>query len=206
MKKIMVAMTVLAFGSLFFFGCATTPEESPAEAVSKVESEEYKTEYSNAPSWVIDGGSSMEGGSAAVGSAKIGKAGMNFARTEALANGRDELSRQIGVKIKNLLKNFTQTTGIGDSETVEKVTSHVSKQVSKQTLIGSRQKEAWISPSSELYVLVVIDPSTIRNTIKDSVQTSLRNEQALWQMYQAKKAHEELEKEIEKEFGEFKNQ
>jgi len=148
----------------------------------------------------------MEGGTAAVGSAKIGKAGINFARTEAMANGRNELARQVSVKVKNLVKNFTQTTGIGDSETVEKVSSEVSKHLSNETLIGSRQKEAWISPSSELYVLVVIDPAAIRHTIKDSVQTSLRNEQALWQMFQAKKAHEELEKEIEKEFGEFKNQ
>lgn len=206
MKKVMVALMVLAFGSLFFFGCATTPEEPSAEAVSKVESAEYKNEFSNAPSWVMDGGSSMEGGTAAVGSAKIGKAGINFARTEAMANGRNELARQVSVKVKNLVKNFTQTTGIGDSETVEKVSSEVSKHLSNETLIGSRQKEAWISPSSELYVLVVIDPAAIRHTIKDSVQTSLRNEQALWQMFQAKKAHEELEKEIEKEFGEFKNQ
>lgn len=32
----------------------------------------------------------------------------------------------------------------------------------------------------------------------------MRNEQALWQKFQAKKGHEELEKEIEKEFGEAK--
>jgi len=154
----------------------------------------------------MDGGGSMEGGMAAVGSAKIGNAGMNFARTEALANGRDELARQMSVKVKNMVKNFTQSTGIGDDETVDKVSSQVSKQVANQTLNGSRQKDSWISPSSTLYVLVAVDPAIVKESIKNAVQTSFKNEQALWQQFQAKKAYDELDKEIDKEFGDFKTQ
>lgn len=45
-----------------------------------------------------------------------------------------------------------------------------------------------------------VDPKMVKDFIKSQVETSLKNERALWQMYQAKKAHEELEKEIEKEF------
>ncbi len=40
----------------------------------------------------------------------------------------------------------------------------------------------------------------VKDFIKTQVETSFKNEQALWQLYQAKKAHEELEGEIEKEF------
>jgi len=192
MKKLFVLLTVLVFALVFIGGCASTP--------STVD------EYEDAPSWVLDGGSSVEEGSAAVGSAKISKAGMNFTRTEALAYARDELAKQLGVKVKNMVKNFTQSTGIGDDETVDKVSSQVSTQVTKETISGSRQKDIWISPSKDLYVLVYIDSETLKASVKNSVQTSMKNEAALWQQFQAKKAYDDLDKEIEKEFGAYKNQ
>lgn len=199
MKKLFLLITCLVVGSLVLFSCGGSKS-------AKVDNKALAEEFENAPSWVLDGGGSMEGGMAAVGSAAIGDAGMNFARTEALANGRDELARQLGVKVKNMVKNFTQTTGIGDSETVDKVSSQVSKQVTSETLTGSRQKESWISPSATYYVLVVVDPEIVKESVKNSIQTSLKNEQALWQQFQAKKAYDELDKEIEKEFGDFKGQ
>lgn len=193
MKKMVVLTAMLIFALTFLGGCASTKDV-------------MEDEFEDAPSWVLDGGSSVEEGAAAVGSAKISKAGMNFTRTEALAYGRDELAKQLGVKVKNMVKNFTQTTGIGDDETVDKVSSQVSTQVTKETISGSRQKEMWISPSKDLYVLVFIDNETLKTAVKNSVQTSMKNEAALWQQFQAKKAYDDLDKEIEKEFGDYKNQ
>ncbi len=174
-------------------------EEPKQEPVNKIQNSQWANELKDAPSWVLN--PEVEGGLAAVGSAKIGKAGLQFARTEALANARDELARQISVKVKNMVKNFTQVTGIGNEETVDKVSVQVSKQVTSQVLQGSRQKDMWISPSGTLYVLVVVDPEMIKKVVKEQTLTSLRNEKALWQQFQAKKAYEELEKEIQKEFG-----
>ncbi len=155
--------------------------------------------FKGAPDWVLN--PQVEGSTlAAVGSAKIGKAGFQFARTEALQNARDELARMIEVRVKNMVKNFMQVTGIGDSETVDRVSVQVSKQVAYQTIRGSRQVSMWRSPCGELFVLVGVDPEMVKQFIKSQVETSLRNERALWQMYQAKKGFEELEKEIEKEF------
>ncbi|RLJ70626.1 LPP20 lipoprotein [Hydrogenivirga caldilitoris] len=153
----------------------------------------------DAPAWVLN--PQVEGSKvAAVGSAKIGKAGLQFARTEALANARDELARMIEIRVKNMVKNFMQVTGVGDAETVDRVSVQVSKQVAYQTIRGSKQVAIWQSPCAELFVLVGVDPQMVKDFIKTQVETSLRNEQALWQLYQAKKAHEELDKEIEKEF------
>ncbi|MBE9504319.1 MAG: LPP20 family lipoprotein [Proteobacteria bacterium] len=194
MKKALYSLIFIALTSLLLAGCGGP--EKIAEPV-------MADEFANAPKWVLD--PSMEGGLSAVGSAKLGKAGLQFTRTEALANGRDELARIMSVKVKNLVKNFTQTTGIGDAETVDKVASQVSKQVANQTLNGSKQKDLWISPSKELFVLVVLDPAAVAKAVQENVQTSLRNEQALWQQFQAKKAHDELDSEIEKEFGEFQS-
>ncbi len=152
-----------------------------------------------APSWVLN--PQVEGSKiAAVGSARIGKAGLQFARTEALANARDELARMIEVRVKNMVKNFMQVTGVGDAETVDRVSVQVSKQVAYQTIRGSKQVALWRSPCNELFVLVGVDPEMVKDFIKTQLETSLKNEQALWQLYQAKKAYQELDKEIEKEF------
>ena len=55
----------------------------------------------------------------AVGSAHIGKGGIQFARTEALANARSELARQVSVKVRGLVNTFAQQTGIGDDQTLD---------------------------------------------------------------------------------------
>lgn len=196
MRKFYYLSLVLLTATLLLGGCETTPE--------KVQAPEMKNEFADAPKWVLM--PEMEGGLSAVGSAKMSKAGIQFTRTSALANARDELARQMSVKVKNLVKNFTQSTGIGDDETVEKVTSTVSKQVAKQVLSGSKQKDMWISPSNELFVLVILDPAAAAEAVKQSVETSYKNEKALWQQFQAKKAHDELESEVEKEFGDFKGE
>jgi hypothetical protein len=188
MRKFLLVMFVLAALSFVLTGCGDKKPEPLANPC-----------FNGAPSWVID--PSMEGGLTGLGSAKIGPAGMAFARTEAMAVARDEIARSLSVKVKNMFKNFTQQTGVGDDQTVEKVATNVSKQVASQTLTGARAKNTWISPCNEMYILVVLDPETAQAAVKKQVQTSLRNEKALWQQFQAKKAQEELDKEIEKEFG-----
>jgi hypothetical protein len=157
---------------------------------------------SNLPAWVL---MPPEGGISAVGSAKVGPAGMGFARIEASANARDEIARTLNVKVKNMIKNFTETNGVGDDTTVDKVFTNVSKQVASVDLSGTQVKNAYMdNENQELYLLVALQPEVVANvaeTTKNAVVTSFKNDQALWQKFQAKKAGEELDKEIEKEFG-----
>ena len=197
MKKTL-AVAVIVSASLFLASCGEKKPAQPQQP-AKVQNQQWANEFANAPRWVLN--PEMEGGLAAVGSAKIGKAGIQFARTEAMANARDELARMLSVKVKNMVKNFTQQIGVGDEQTVDKVSAQVSKQVTSQVLNGSRQKDMWISPSGELYVLVVLDPASVKQAVKESTLSSFKNERALWQQFQAKKAYEELDREIEKEFG-----
>ena len=186
---------ILLMMSLFLFACGGRTLDPQAA----VEESPQSGEYANAPAWVID--ASLEGGLSALGIAKIGPAGMQFARNEAMANGRSELAKMINVKVKDLTKNFTQQTGIGDDTTVEKVSSQVSKQVTNQALQGSKAKSTWISPKNNLHILMIIDSEMVKNYVRESIETSYKNDKALYQQFQAKKAHEELDKEIEKEFS-----
>lgn len=187
MKRMLMVVAILAIGSVFMAGCQSAAP--------------VKTDL---PAWVL---MPPEGGLSSVGSAKIGPAGMSFAKMEASANARDEIARTINVKVKNMIKNFTESTGVGDDQTVDKVFTSVSKQVAKVDLTGSRVKNVFMDTANqEIYVLVALQPEVVKSvaeTMKQAAVTSFKNDRALWQKFQAKKAHEELDKEIEKEFGDF---
>lgn len=156
---------------------------------------DIQNELSNAPKWVLT--QDTEKGISSSGSAKIGNAGMQFAITEAEANARDMMARQIQVKVATMVKNFTQQTGVGDGQTVDKVVSSVSKQVTQQELVGVQRKDMWISPSGELWVLMSMSDQSV-SAVKNAVKSSFNNDNALHQQLQAKQAQDELDKEVEK--------
>ena len=106
-----------------------------------------------------------------------------------------------------MVKDFTQTTGIGDAQTVDKVSANVSRQLANQTLTGSKAKETWISSEcNELFILVVADAPAMEEDIKAQITSSYRNEQALWQEIQAKNALKEMDEQIEKVMNTPNNQ
>ena len=184
---------IVASSVLLVSGCAQKSESM----VSQGAPAQISLEFDGAPAWVMD--PAVEGAMCALGSAKIGPAGIGFATTEATGNGRDDLARQIQVNVSNMLKNFTQQTGVGDQAVVDKVVANVSKQLAKQDLSGSKATKKWISKTGTLWVLVVMqDPSKATAAIKDAVKTSFKNDQALWQQFQAKKAQDELDASLDK--------
>ncbi|MFH1961572.1 MAG: LPP20 family lipoprotein [bacterium] len=201
MKKAILMIGILAISPMMIIGCGATKKEIKE---TKVQEQGMAKEFANAPGWVLN--PSVEKGLAAVGIAKAGPAGMQFARTEALSNGRDELVRIMSVKVSNMVKNFSQVTGVGNAQAVDKVASQVSKQIAAEVLNGSRQKDMWVSPSGDIYILMIVDTSLIKQAVKDGIESSCKNDAALWQQFQAKNAHEELNKEVDKEFNTFKEQ
>lgn len=164
----------------------------------RIDNEAMEEEFENAPEWVLTGhdGETFS----AVGSAKIGKSGMQFAKNAALANARNELASQLSVRVNSLVNNFTRATGIGDAQMVDRLGKQVVRQVTRETLNGSRQEDVWISPSSDLYVLVVMDAESVRQSVRNQVASSFRDEEAKWQEYQAKEGDKELDREIDKLF------
>jgi len=188
--------TVLLICTGFIFiGCSskevTQPQSSP-----KV-SGECIIQDRKAPKWVCTGGD-VKNYITAVGSAKPTPLGFSFQRSEAMAIARDEIAKQLQLKVKNMFKNYMATTG-ADIGSVEKVTEYVSKQLTKQTLTGSKQLNIWIAPDKTLFVLVGVPLNA--NKVKEVIKSSLKNQEALWQKFQSQKAQKELEKSIEKEFG-----
>jgi hypothetical protein len=153
-----------------------------------------KQENVLAPKWTCI--PMVEGAYAGVGVAQKSAAGMGHMRRVALANGRSDLAQQIQSQVKDKVETFTRATGVADAETVEHVTMAVSKQVAKVDLKGSKGVDTWTSPSGALYMLVTVPESTVNGEVKKAVKTSFKNEEALWQQFQAKQAMDGLEKEF----------
>ncbi len=202
MKKINLVMGVLIGVSVMFSGCGKAKAEPTAPA-TQISNKQIASEFDGAPNWVMNP-MAVEGTTlAAVGTAPIGPAGLPFAKIEALAAARDEMARTINVKVNNMVKSFTQQTGVGDSATVDKVVSSVSKQVASQFLEGTVHRDTWVSRNGNIYTLVVLDSSMnekVKETVKEQTKTSYKNDEALWQQFQAKKAQDELDAAVEKEF------
>jgi hypothetical protein len=190
MLKASLVYSVIVAVAVGMVGCS-----SKVDSISQAP-KEIKNELTDAPKWVLATQENEKGINAA-GSARIGKAGMQFAITEAEANGRDTMARQMQIKVANMVKNFTQQTGVGDGQTVDKVVSSVSKQVTQQELIGTQRKDMWISPSGELWVLMSMSDQSV-SAVKNAVKSSFKNDEALHQQVLAKQAQDELDKELEK--------
>ncbi len=138
----------------------------------------------------------VEGAYAGVGIAEKSAAGMGHMRRVAMANGRSDLAQQIQTQVKDKIELFTRTTGVSDTETVDKVTTAVTKQVAKVDLQGSKAVDSWTAPSGNLYLLVTVPESTVNKEVKKAVSSSFKNDNALWQQFQSKQALESLEKEF----------
>ena len=181
----------LAAASLLLVGCASKAPQND----NFVEHCEYRA-GERAPEWFCS--PDVEGGLAAIGEAKPNAGNdSNFQRTEAMANARDALASQMQVKVSTMFKNFVATTGTGDTSTYDKASENVSRQIASETLRGSKQLKRWVAKDGTLVLLVGVSDS---NPIIDSIRSSLRNEQALWQKFQGQKAQEELDAYLEKEF------
>ena len=170
-------------------GCGATPAPKQAEPDFRC-----KQENVLAPKWTCV--PMVEGAYAGVGISQKSAAGMGHMKRVALANGRSDLAQQIKSQVKDKVETFTRATGNGDQETVDAVTTAVSKQVAKVDLQGSKGVDSWQAPSGALFMLVTVPESTVNKEVKAAVKTSMKNDQALWQQFQSKQALDGLEKEF----------
>jgi len=166
------------------------------EVVPSAASEDYSCTQENifAPAWTCL--PAFDGHYAGLGIAENSAAGMSHMRRVALANGRADLAQQIQTLVKDKVEVFTRATGNGSQETVDKVSTAVTKQVAKVDLQGSKAVDVWTAPSGALYMLVVVNQNEVNREVKKAVGSSFKNDDALWQQFQSKQALENLEKEF----------
>lgn len=148
-----------------------------------------------APAWVC-GAPVDDVDLAAVGYADKSAAGPNFMKQMAATAARVELAQVMQVEVQNMIKQYAETTGTADSETVDQVNSSTTKQITNQSLVGSKIYRQMPTPSGGMVVLVGLDADTVNTLAEQALKTSMNNERALWQKFQAEKSFDELADEI----------
>ena len=144
-----------------------------------------------APTWICD--EPVEGVVvSAVGTAAKSEAGHSFMKNMASTDARVQLAQSMKVHVTNMVKQYAETTGAADSETVDRVNSSVTKQITDETLVGSKVIKSQVSPNGMLYVLLGLDAASAAQATTNAVNSSLRNENALWQQFKAKSGQDEL--------------
>jgi hypothetical protein len=132
---------------------------------------------------------------AASGSAKPNKGGdMELQRIEASAIARGELARQMELRVKDMYKRATQELGIGESQTIDHAVQYATKQISDVTLRQSQQKRLFLdSETGIIYTLYVLDNSVTDQEMRKTISSSFKNQDALWQKFQATQVWKEFE-------------
>lgn len=195
MIKTLSSIFFTTFVVVVFTSCSKEAKPSEAEAIAKAVNEfGCQQEGVDAPKWTCV--PLVEGFYAGVGITNKSAAGMGHMRRVALANGRSDLAQQISSQVKDKVETYTGTTGNGNAETVDQVTTAVSKQLANVKLQNSKGIDTWNAPSGALYMLVTIPTSDINKHIQDGVRTSLNSDNASWQQFKAKEALEALDKEF----------
>ena len=197
MIKTLLSLTFTAFAVLTFTGCSEEPPKPPTvEEVTAAAVNEFgcKQEGVAAPKWTCI--PVVADHYAGVGIAPKSAAGMSHMRKVALANGRSDLAQQIQSQIKDKVETYTGTTGNGASETVDMVTTAVSKQIAKVDLQGSKGIDTWDAPSGTLYMLVSVAASGVNQEVKNALKTSFKSDNALWQQFKSKQALDSLDAEF----------
>ena len=146
---------------------------------------------SAAPGWICD--EPVEGVEvSAVGVAEKSAAGHSFMKNMAATDARVQLAQSMKVHVQNMVKQYAETTGAADSETVDKVNTSVTKQITDETLVGTKIFKTRTSPNGALYVLLGMDPAMASTATQNALKTSMNNDNALWQQFKAKKGQDEL--------------
>ncbi|TMP77937.1 hypothetical protein CWB73_18115 [Pseudoalteromonas phenolica] len=157
----------------------------------------------NVPDWVLN--PVVENGIAAADCIKY-SGNISIDQKMAVANARLALAQQIETRIEGLDKTFANRVDANDKTTVGSTFSSVSKQLTKQTLRGSRVVKADIvdiAGKDYFCALTTLSPELTKTLFQDLVkETKLKidpqDEQFLYQEFKAFKAEQDLEKEIER--------
>ena len=192
MIKSITTMALAGLVALTISGCGATP--APEETLDQRCRDDAGA---LAPQWVCE--SSIEGAAyAAVGIGTSRNASMK--ESQAMTRARAKLAYQVQTQVKAKTEDFMRATGNGDAETIDAVTTAVTKQTAKLDLRGSKKVKSFRSKDGKLYVLVAISEESVNAKVKETVKnlpkSSMGNDQALWQQFQSKQALDSLDKEF----------
>jgi len=189
-NRIVISLAVL--GLLSVTGCSSPPPKvATPECV-------FPNSALAAPGWVCD--MPVEGASvSAVGISPKSSAGVAFMKQMAMADARVQLAQTVRIRVSNMIKQYAETTGAANQQTVDQVSTSVTKQITDETLVGTKLLRSITGPDSAMYVLVGLDESSAQQIAEVAIRSSMNNDRAAWQQFRAQKNQDELAADIAKQ-------
>lgn len=184
-------LTLIGLSAVIIAGCS---DKKPEPKEGYTPTFECKQEGVLAPRWTCI--PEVQGFYAGVGIAEKSAAGMAHMKRVALMNGRSDLAQQIQTQVKDKIEGFTKATGFGQGESVDMVTTAVTKQVAKVDLKGSKAIDMWNAPSGALFMLVTLPEANVNTEVKKAVKSSFNSDDARWQQFQSERALKALDAEF----------
>jgi hypothetical protein len=161
-------------------------------------------ELANAPDWVTRGCGAFWGDDPPSMLCGVGSAGgsrnHSLMVTAAQGRGRTAIARSLDLHVKAMLKDYQATTTGGEeygtNAADEQHIVDVSKQLTDIDLVGVEQRDLWISPSGQVYVLMVYDAEKFSDAVSGMKNLSEDIRKAV--IERADASFKELDLELEK--------
>lgn len=158
-----------AFATVSLTGCGTTAASLPVGE--------------GGPAWIDQpNGAYDESGQKSIQA--VGLAQDNPNRTvrhnQAVARARAELAKSITIQVQGLVEDYMNTNrdfyDMDGASSVEYF-EEISRQVTNQTLVGSKQVDAWRDPvTNEEYILMRVDFDDVIHSYKERMAASFERE------------------------------
>lgn len=186
----------VVLGMLAVSGCGSAPVKE--EKVEVAPACVFPNSQQAAPDWVCD--MPVEGVAvSAVGVAAKSAAGVGFMKQMAMTDARVQLAQMVRTRVTNMIKQYAETTGAANQQTVDQVNTSVTKQITDETLVGTRLYRTIAGPDGSIYALVGLDENSARMITEVALKTSMNNDRAAWQQFRAQKGQDELAADIAKQ-------
>ena len=111
----------------------------------------------------------------------------------ATARARDDIAKQISLKVENMMQDFMQESGIGKNAESLEFTSSVAQQIANTTLRGSSVELQERAEDGTWYVRVIYSKVDAKNAVLESV----RLEKSLFNEFKVQQGFKDLEKIIQ---------
>lgn len=191
-------LTVALIAALGAFACASEPQD-PRDRLGPM-----AHELANAPEWVKSGCNSYWGDDNPAQICGVGSAGgsrnHSLMVTAAQGRGRLDIARALSLHVKAMLKDYQSTTTGGEeygtNAADEQHVVDVSKQLTEIDLVGVEQRDMWISPSGQVYVLMVYDAEKFSEAVGSMKNLSEEIRKAV--IERADASFRELDEELKK--------
>ena len=188
-KKGILVLGIIIMGGLLIMACATRPGPQPVVPAEQAQC---------IPEWEVNP-PSAEDGLYGSGLAKMQMASLS--KKTADQRARDEVVMAIRVKVQTMMKDFMQQSGIGEQAQSLQFSESVSKAIASHVLYGCKIVKRKVCPDGTWHSLAlwpIGDSDSLKKEINNQTKKLVKNEQALYNEFKAKKGFEELQKELDK--------